>query len=220
MVHVQRVPPPVWIARVVIGAIGFAITGLVLYSDIKKRRRPTTQFYSNYLRWTSAVCIWCAPITPLFLILTVFPGFCMIRFVATVMTLLTQSMFLSFYQLSRLHYCFSNQQLHGNKGYPQWVNLMITIGIMIWISTLMVYILVVTLPSKCGYTDSVSLFYRFRERAILFDGDSFRDKWMMQIYHLWNTATSVSFHTWDLTILLLYLFKIYRIGKSHKSKEN
>ena len=43
---------------------------------------------------------------------------------------------------------------------------------------------------------------------------------MMQIYHLWNTATSVSFHTWDMTILLLYLFKIWKIGNVHKSKEN
>ena len=77
-----------------------------------------------------------------------------------------------------------------------------------------------TLPSECGYTNDISFFYRYRERAILFDGDSWEDEWMAEIYYLWIFLQSLAGHLWDLVILLLYLFKIWRIGKAHKSKEN
>ena len=218
MAYVQELPPLAWIVRLVMGMMGFAITCRVLYSEVKKRRLPSTQFYSRYLRWTSAVCVWCAPISPLLFILGVIPGFCFIRFSGSIVTSYTQFVLLGFYQLSRLHYCFSNQQLHGKKGYPQWVfAVMITIGIVLWISSVMLQLLVDILPSKCGYTENGFLFYRYGERAILFH----RDSWdLSQIYWLWVNALSVSSHTWDLVVLLMYLFKIWQIRKAHKCKEN
>ena len=63
-----------------------------------------------------------------------------------------------------------------------------------------------------------SFFYRHRARAILFDGDSWEDEWLAQIWFLWNFIVSMAAHLWDFAILLLYLFKIWRIGKVHKSK--
>ena len=219
MAHIQEFPPLAWTVRVVLGMIGCAITVPVLYYELKKRRLPTTQFQSHYLRFTSAVCIWSAPITPIFLILSVIPGFCMIRYIVSAMTCYTQFVCISFYQLSRLHYCFSHQQLHKKKGYPQWVfTVMVIIGIIVWISALILRVLVDTLPAECRYTDDFSLFYRYRERAVLFDGDLWTDERTKQIYHLWFNVVSVSGHTWDLIVLLLYLFKIYQIGKVHKSK--
>ena len=221
MVYVQEIPPSAWIFRILLGLFGFAITSRLLRSEIKKRRLPTTHFSSKYLRIASAVCFWCGPISPALLICSVIPGFCMMRFIGSTMTFYTQILFLSFYQLSRLHYCFSNQQLHAKKGYPFWVFiLMVIIGINLWISGLMLHIFVDTLPSKCGFTNDISFFYQFRARAIMFDGDSWEDEWMAEMYYSWNFLQSLSGHIWDLVILLLYLFKIWRIGKAHKSKEN
>ena len=183
MVHIQQFPPAAWTIRLVLGMVGFAITGRVLYSEVKKRRLPTVQFYSQHLRITSAVCIWFAPITPLSLMLTLIPGFCMIRFICNMVPFYTQFVFLGFYQLSRLHYCFSNKQLHGNKGYPQWVFVvMVTIGIILWTYAFILHILVDILPSKCGYTDDFSLFYRYRARSILFDDCSISE---CEIYYFW-----------------------------------
>ena len=218
MSYVQEFPPLAWIVRLVMGMIGFAITGRVLYYEVKKRRLPSTQFHSHYLRWTSAVCVWTAPIPPLLFIFGVIPGFCMIRFSGSIVISYTQIVFLSFYQLSRLHYCFSNQQLHGKKGYPQWIFiLMVIIGFMLWISVVTLQLLVDILPSKCRYTGNGFLFYRYGDRAILFD----RDSWdLSQIYWIWVNAVSASGHTWDLVILLMYLHKIWQIRKAHKSKEN
>ena len=219
MVHVQEILGPAWIFRVLVGIIGIAITGKLLHNEIKKRSLPTTHFSSQYLRVTSAVCFWCGPISPALLVCSVIPGFCMMRFIGSTMTFYTQILFMSFYQLSRLHYCFSNQQLRAKKGYPLCVFVvMVIIGIIVWISGLMLLIFVDTLSSKCGYTDDASFFYRYRARAILFDGDSWEDQWMTEIYYSWNFLLSLSVHIWDLVILLLYLFKIYRIGKVHRSK--
>ena len=219
MAHTQVLFPLAWITRILIGSVGFAITASILRAERAKRHARTIKFHSKYLRQTSAVCFWCGPISSLFLIFSVIPGFCMFRFIGSMLATYAQSHFLSLYQLSRLHYCFSNQQTRTNNGYPFWVFMvMITIGIIIWILVAMLVILVDTLPAKCGYTNDFCFFYRYRERAILFDGDSFRDEWMDRIYHLWSSAVSVSAQIWDLVILLLCLFKIWKIGKMHKSK--
>ena len=137
------------------------------------------------------------------------------------MVYFAQFLSLSLYQLSQLHYCFSNQQLHAKNGYPLWVFVvMISIGIIIWISGMMLQIFVDTLPAKCGYTNEFSFFYRYRQRAILFDGDSWTDDWLLQIWFLWNFTVAVISQLWDLVILLFYLFKMTKIGKIHKSKDD
>ena len=145
----------------------------------------------------------------------------MFRLIGCVMVYFAQFLSLSLYQLSQLHYCFSNQQLHAKNGYPLWVFVvMISIGIILWIAGIVQHVFVDTLPSDCGYTDELSFFYRYRAKAILFDGDSFRDEWMKQVYVLWNFTVAVVSQFWDLVILLLYLFKMTKIGKIHKSKHD
>ena len=218
---IQELIPLAWIGRVIIGLIGLSITGTILRIEIRKRQSSEIHFVSKYLRFTSAGCFWCGPISSLLLIFSVIPGFCMIRFSGSVIVHDMQFVFMSCYQLSRLHYCFSNQQLRTNTGYPPWLFvMMITIGIIIWISCTMMHILVDTLPTTCGYTNDLFFFYQYRGRTILFDGDSFRDEWMERVYFLWYFSVATATHIWDLAILLLYLFKIWKIGKIHKSKRD
>ena len=221
MVFVQELPPPAWILRILLGLIGFVIAGTLLQSELNKRRSPNIHFLSRLLRLTSLGCLWCGPVSALCLILSVIPGFCMMQRIGSVMALITQVLLMSFYQLSRLHYCFSNQQLHGHKGYPLWVFLvLITIGIINYTMQWIQFIFVNTLPSQCGYRDDLSFFYRNSKRAIFFDGDRSDDEWVNQIYYLWDTIVNMIGFVSDIMILLLYLFKIWKIGKVHKSKEN
>ena len=221
MVRVLELPPAAWILKILIGLTGFMISGSLLHSEIRKRRLPTTLFASRLLRLASAGCLWCGAISLLLLIFSVIPGFCMIRWIGTTTASYTQNAFLGVYQLSRLYYCFSNRQLRGNHGYPICLFLvMTTIAIIIWIAGAMLQIVVVTMPSKCGYRSHLSLFYRFRERSILFDGDSREDEWMVKIYYIWLFALVVTSILWEWTILLLYLCKIWEIRKSYKSKQD
>ena len=219
MAHVQELSPLAWICRIVLGLIGLSIMGGLLQSEMLKRRSSSTHFLNNYLRFTSVSCFWCGPTSSLLLILSVVPGFCMIRMIGGALMFSIQFWSLSFYQLSRLYYCFSNQQLHGKNGYPMCVFFaIITIAMVTYTGTIMLHIVVDTLPAKCGFTDELSFFYEYRERAILFNGDSFRDDWMNQIWVLWSFVLTVMAYGTDLVILLLYLFKIWNIGKIHKAK--
>ena len=181
----------------------------------------TTLFASGLLRFTSAGCLLCAPIASLLLIFSVIPGFCMIHWMGTLIAMSTQTAFLGFYQLSRLYYCFSNKQLHGKHGYPKCLFLVMgIIGMINWISAVMLETAVMSSPSKCGYRNDLSFFYRFRERSILFDGHTWEDKRVMYITFLWNAANVVSSFMWDLTVLLLYSYKIRKIAAVCKSKQD
>ena len=221
MAYVQELAPLDWITKIVVGLIGFVITGILFRYEMLKRRSPDSQILSNYLRATSSICLWCGPISTSLLMLSVVPGFCMVRMIGTMMAFHTQFLFLGLYQLSRLHYCFSSQQTRTKKGYPFWVFVvLITVGIIIWIFSMMLHIFVDTLPSKCGYSSDYSFFCRFRERAILFDGDSWTDEWLNEIWLLWAVVMVMTTFGMDLVILLLYLYKLWQIGKIHKSKKD
>ena len=164
MGYEKELGPANWIIRILIGFTSFVTTGSLLHSEIRKRRLPTTLFSSGLLRLTSAGSLWCAPIASLLLVFTVIPVSCMMRWVGTMIALYTQMAFLGFYQLSRLYYCFSNQQLHGKHGYPICLFLVMgIIGIIIWISGVFLKIFVNTFASKCGYRNDLSFFYRIRE---------------------------------------------------------
>ena len=218
MAHVQELIPSVCIIRILIGLACFVITGSVLHSEIRKRRLSTTLFSSGLLRFTSAGCLWCGPISSLFLIFSVIPGFCMIRLIGTMIPLYTQTTLLGFYQLSRLYYCFSNQQLHGKRGYPICLFLvMAIIGIILWISDLIVHVFVRTMPRKCGYRNDLSFFCQFREKSILFDGSTWEG---YSLHSIWSIANGLSVLMWDLTTLLLYSYKIWQIGAVYKSKQD
>ena len=219
--HVQELPPAAWIFRIVSGLMGFTISGSLLHSEIKRRRSPTVHFSSRLLRLTSIICLWCGPISSLLIILTVVPGFCMMRYIGSATAFGTQFIFLALYEMSRLHYCFSNQQLHGNRGYPLRVFVaLIAFGVISWISRVMLPILVDTPTAQCGYRDDLSFFWRMSERAILFDGDRWEDEWMNELFYLWGFVNTILAQMWDFSILLLYLWQIWKISKVYKSKQN
>ena len=52
------------------------------------------------------------------LIIHSFPWILSFGTTSNVLVFSTQFMFMGFYQLSRLYYCFSNKQLHNRNGYP------------------------------------------------------------------------------------------------------
>ena len=212
----KELGPADWISRILIGFTSFVITGSLLHSEIRKRRLSTTRFASGVLRLTSAGSLWCAPIASLLLVCSVIPGSCMFSWGGAIIALYTQLAFLTFYQLSRLYYCFSNRKLHGKHGYPTCLFLVMGIvGVIIWISGVMLKISVNTLPSKCGYRNDM-FFYRLRERSILFDGNTWEDKREI----LWNAVNGVSSLMWDLTTLLLYSYKIWKIRAVYNSKQD
>ena len=205
-----------------LGLVGTLITGGIVQKERQNRKLETGAFTSNALRITSAICLWCGPISTILLTLAVIPGFCMMDTTGNVIVFSTQFMFMGFYQQSRLYYCFGNEQLHGCKGYSLWVFIaMVAVGAALLILWIMLHTMVDPLLLKCGFrNDAFRVFWRYRDRSLFFDGDPYSDEHLTPIYYLWNLSVTTAVQLWDMTTLLLYCYKIREIGKIHKMKDD
>ena len=113
------------------------------------------------------------------------------------------------YQLSRLHYCFANDKIHSNKGYPKWLFIsMIISGILLmmsWFTLLMLNGQTDGLNINCGINANFEYYYS-RYNPDLLKNDT------------WVAITAYSYNVWDITTLLLYIFKI-RLFNYYKNNE-
>ena len=109
---------------------------------------------------------------------------------------------MGFYQLSRLYYCFSNQQIHSNKGYPKCLFIiMYAMGIMVGIGV--VFSAKMWEGSNFFRTDCAinhDLVYHYQHVDIL----SIDQK--LAVPSVLTTAFLLT--VWDFSMLILYIHKI------------
>ena len=92
-----------------------------LTEGMSKKKLSSTTFITKSLQYTSYSCIICGFITNLISFLRMFDGFCyFVTFLCSIM-FAAHVVLLGFYQLSRLYYCFSKNQVYSNKGYATWI---------------------------------------------------------------------------------------------------
>ena len=72
------------------------------------------------------------PVVTLFLAASYIPGFCIINYALSIPAALGQSFAMQCYQLSRLYYCFSKNQVHSDKGYANWLFISLASLLIIW----------------------------------------------------------------------------------------
>ena len=212
--------PFYWGSWFLIGCIGTIICGCILKSEYEKRTSGVT-FTSQYLRIFSSITIWNGFISAILAILRLLPGFCLMDYSAIALLSGSQFVSMGFYQLSRLHYCFSNVQVHHNRGYPLWIFvLMIFIGSLSLISWIMLNTMAIALPSKCGYHRDFNIFWEYRESTVLFEGNVYDNEHYQRTYYLWFIIHSVLGLLWDLTTLMLYCYKIWKISKIYRTQRD
>ena len=196
----ERVTLPVeeWLPGAITSFIAAIISASIFVIEIKKRNQHHTKFTTKSLEYSSLICIIAACITNIFFTLNEVHGFCSISTFIANTTFIISSVFMGFYQLSRLHYCFANSKIHSNKGYPKWTFIiMIIIGIFIiflWPITIMGLFDVIY--SKCGITSEFE-FYYIPVATFLFEHA-----------FIWLNATALLFFSWDIATLLLFYCKI------------
>ena len=126
--------------------------------------------------------------------------------------------FVGCYQLSRLWFCFSNEQVHGRNGYPRWVFVfMVAVFIVVFVSWIVFFLMAKPLPSSCGYQRGFTFFWEDHDRSvmqILMEG-----RWVL-IGYIVLMAMTAAVQIWDLSTLLLYVWKIHKIGKIYKTKND
>ena len=188
-----------WTTRAVISFIGLIINTVILTIEIKRREASTVIFTTKLLQYSSFICIVCGFLANLFWFLSPFNGFCHFSTFFAILFGSFQPLFMGFYQLSRLYYCFANDQIHSNKGYPKWLFIvMIIIGILLIINFLLINQF--GLKSECGinanwdYYHSTQLFIPYLSHT--------------EIGSVWTVSTIFLYLIWDIATLLLYIFKI------------
>ena len=115
-------------------SIAVPTTLYILYREHNKRNAADIKSPSKWLDIFSYLCIAVGPIYPLVLPLRHIKSLCSISVCISV-TMVLQALFMEYFQLGRLHYCFSADQVHSNNGYPRW--LFIFMFIIVTLSALM-----------------------------------------------------------------------------------
>ena len=123
-----------WIICSIMGLFTFLTNTVLLKKEIDKRKSGKALFTTKTLKIYSIICILFGAIQDL-----IWPFFILMVSVTLVSRYLSLG-FLSiyidyFYQLSRLHYCFANEQIYSKKGYPNWLfMIMHSIGVIFMIA--------------------------------------------------------------------------------------
>ena len=201
--------PSEWIPGAIISIIATIITSRILRNEIHKRKKPDTTFTTKSLQYSSLLSMICGVLSNVSGALNEINGLCIFMHLLWSVMFGMQAILMGLYQLSRLYYCFSNTNIHSNKGYPQWVFIFMTImgGVLLINWILLTIFGIHGLKAKCGINSKLEFYH------IPPDITSFPNA------ILWLWIHAFSYVTWDLTTLLLYYAKIRSFSDIIKGKE-
>ena len=209
MTSVALLSPMRWLSESSMGLISLLITGYIAHKEYQKRKSENvkTTFTTKWLKIYSFLCILSAPFTGFFIATLHLNGTCYFAWYLFGLFTFYQPLFMGFYQISRLYYCFARTQVYSDKGYPKWLYT-IMFGSEI-ISLFMVPSFLLFTSAKrdvCGINakwQSYVHYYRFPTE----NEDS--RKW----YLICLAIGCIKYLIWDITTLLLYVCKIRSFKK-------
>ena len=201
--------PSEWIPNTIVTLLFTIINFKILWTEIKKRKEGSgdATFTTKQFKVWSIVCMISCVATPCSVLLSRINLIC--TFIGSVKWISTSITFLSmgFYQLSRLHYCFANSQIHSHKGYPKWLfNIMYTFGALIAFNYIISieFAIGIGFKSKCGINDK----FEYHHHPISITNST-------AVGEFYVLASGWSYLLWDFVTLYLYISKIrtFRIYK-------
>ena len=194
--------PYYWITLSVIYLLFCFTNLLILKSEYHQRNDSSITFTTKWLKIFSMSCIICGFINPVFSLLGFVPYVCVLSEFINILATILEPLFMGYYQLSRLYYCFSNNQIHSNKGYPKCLFIyMYIFGVFLGVNTIPTMLFndtQVLIISSCGYDDNYNFY--FQPTSNMPSLSPFAGLWFLVIIIL--------FVFWDLSTLFLYIWKI------------
>ena len=104
-------PPSFWIFAILILSIWTILSLTLLHRESNNRKLSSASFTTKYLKLFSITCFISGFITPLCTLLTYVKGLCTFVRLIAMIALVIQFYSMSGYQLSRVYYCFANEQI-------------------------------------------------------------------------------------------------------------
>lgn len=147
----MNLPEP-WDLICTIGTSTVAIWICLCILDREHRRRHD----ENIKLPTKSLAIWSylviaiAPIYPILRPMQYIDDICRPASITVQAAATFQFLFMQYFQLSRLHYCFSEQQVRSRNGYPRWVFVLIGSGSSISIVLYIASTVMRTFRTDCG----------------------------------------------------------------------
>ena len=179
-------------------AVLFLILCLIFKSEPEKRRQRRIKngnhynFYDKMLDIWSSIFIFLVIINALLWMLAKLSVLCLFTMVSASILQSNMKILLTCYQITRLQYCFSMQQIHSKKyGYS------IYIFIILYIIGLLISCSFIILIIQMNYFihDSYGCFNSW--------------KGPKQIQYL--NYIQYTYYAWDLTVLFLYIYKVIQV---------
>ena len=200
-------PPEIWISSCSLSFILLVLNTRLVSKEYKRRRAGNITFTTKYIVLWSILCMILGPTCLLVITLKQIPGFCYISLVIFRLTLYAQPIILGLYQLSRLHYCFAREKVYSNKGYPNWLFL-IMFGYAIILYSGISFFSIDHYVVSCGINNRYQAYENY--------------KYLMHknSYPFAIAICTVMYIIWDVTTLMLYIYKIRMFTKSKQGTDD
>ena len=198
----------VWVADSITSLICTIIQVWLLRKEFNLIRSGKANYTTPYLRLWVILCISCGILSTSSRTLRYLPIFCHFGyFMMFSVGSASQPIFMGFYQLSRLYYCFSQHNIYSERGYPQYLfYIMFLIGGILSINYILQGIVSGDISPKCGI-DTTQNYTFYRQPG--------PDQIIMFMY--WSLLSFIYF-AWDLSTLFLYIYKIQSFKKVYSKK--
>eukprot|EP01084_Bolivina_argentea_P211336 359500_1 len=190
-----------WICISIIGLFTMVINILIFQQECKRRKLKQVKFTCEILQLSAFVCIGAGILFGFAIFVAFFDGICHIMYHLVVAMMAIQAFGMGCYQLSRLHYCFSQTKVYSKTGYPNWLFiLMYIIGVLWCIYAVISPWFWIDMFLDCGI-DKQFQFYTQGKSNTIITGHS-------------DTVRHTTFYlVWDFGTLLLYIIKIISFQK-------
>ena len=211
MAWTETIPMKVWLPL----SIGFLICAILSVNKLKKEisirfgssSSKEVKFTTKSLEYLSLISLITGTLRFIFGLFEYINGLCTFSAYIAVICWSLQTVSMGYYQLSRLHYCFANKQIHSNKGYPKYIFI---------IMFLLGLIHVFNYPLQAGLSGDVggdffeNCTYKYNSdlNQIQFVRISL-DIWSVTAHQdlVWFQFSIILFIAWDLLTLILYIYK-------------
>ena len=204
------------------------INSVILHREYKKRAAKDITFTTKLLQVWSILCIITGCITLFTGVTYGLDGFCYFSQHLWIICYGAQQLFMGFYQLSRLYYCFANEQIYSKKGYSKWIFvIMIIIALSVLIYLIYQVIDTLNIICKCGIifdNDAQKLGF-YNEKSMNCHDNEFtvieHYDHRIAVTNYWSNiyrSPAAVLVIWDITTLLLYYYKIKQFMRFRRAK--
>eukprot|EP01084_Bolivina_argentea_P020934 38883_1 len=185
--------PLVWMSSMSFSLITLMINFWILQKERKKRHNTDIIYLSVHMKLLPLLIMINGVVAATFFIIQFVPGFCHFSKAFGAIATGFQTVSMGGFQLSRLHYCFANKQIHSKNGYSKSVFILMT-GIGCLILIFILFACPNSINYRCGFNAEHNYYYSTMQTSKYLGV-------MISIYMF-------TYIIWDFTTLALYINKL------------